>query len=88
MESENEGVDFSCLKCGQIGDISSMVQCIRCHIRACHMDCLWQRSRELPDYSWLCEYCVSNRPNQRSYSRRFIEKKWIISSNSREKRGN
>ena len=59
MESENEDVDFSCLKCGQEGDISSMVQCFRCHIRACHMDCLSQNPREVPDYSWLCEYCIS-----------------------------
>lgn len=70
MESENEGVDFNCLKCGQIGDISCMVQCIRCHLRACHMDCLWNNFRELPDYQWLCDHCVGSRPNRTSYGRK------------------
>ena len=70
MESENEEVDFNCLKCGLIGDISSMVQCIRCHLRACHMDCLWKDSRELPDYQWLCDHCVGSRSNRNSYGRK------------------
>ena len=68
--SENEGVDFNCQKCHQIGDISTMVQCIRCQVKACHMDCLWLNSRELPDYQWFCDDCVRSRPNRRSYSRR------------------
>lgn len=72
MGSENEGVDFSCIKCRQMGDISTMVQCIRCQVKACHMDCLWHDSRELPNYQWFCDDCVRSRPNPTSYSRKTI----------------
>ena len=57
--SENENVDFYCLKCKRKGEISSMVQCMRCQISSCHIDCLRMTQLESPDINkWFCYECI------------------------------
>ena len=63
IASENEQVDFECMKCHQMGEINNVLLCVRCQTRVCHMDCFANSNMGRPEYRWICYICSSLRMN-------------------------